>query len=514
MAVQDSIVSSYATLIAQYPAARAKIWSTMAIRAAERRNVFTKLEGEEGSRKPIWRKNDFTKGHGDKITFTTEARLGAQARRGSQMLVGAEETAKLGNFDLQIDIIRHATGLTQKHKLLTAISLEGTFAALLGEHAGWTMENDMMMSYRKMAGPYNTVYAGNKGSVSALKSADVLTPSLIETSGELGSTNQAKSVVLREGSQGMWSVPSFLVVAPHPALTELRQSAQWQSATQYADDRGKDNQLWTGDFKNWDGHAILPHYVEDDDSFGPIGSPFAAKAYLGVAIAAGTAALTIQGGYSATGAALANPGGNGTGPAYFQFFENYDYQWVEGQTPNPQSGDQYVLIYNLVDSGIAAGNAANNDVAKFGFYRYETNNGYTLTTAAYSATAGIAAGRLSATANGGGADTRGTTVGTVTFSATVNTESHPAGSLILQTNAAGVPYAYGAFLGAGSAMRGYGEGGIQQIKNSQDYDFKKTQGYMAIYGQTPFVDTNGNPKRFVLQKYALAFASITLPVVT
>lgn len=507
MAVQDSIVSSYVSLVALYPGARPKIWSTVAVTAAERQNLFSKLEGAEGSRKPVWKKNDFARGKGDKITFTTLARLGGQARTGGQTLVGAEEIAKIGDFDLQIDIKRHATGQSEKHKLLTAIQLEAEFARLLGEHSGWTMEMDMMMSLRKMAGPRNTIYAGNKNGFNALKTADTLQPSLIEAAGELGRTNQARAVVLNEGDSGMWTIPSYLVVSPHPALTELRGTQQWQTAMQYGAERGKKNPIFTGDFIPWDGHAILPHFIEDDDSYGPIGSPFAAKAYVGVSIAAGTAALTIQGGYDANGAALANPGGAGYGPIYFGFFENYDWQWVEGQTANPQSGDQYVIIYNQTDSGAG-------DAGKFGFYRYEVNSGYTLTTASYSSTAGIKGGRLSAVANTGGADTRDTTVGNVTYNGANNTEAHPSGSLVLQSNSYGVPVGFSTLLGAGSCMRGYGAGGIKRIDNTQDYGMKKGVGYQATYGQTPFYDTNGNPKRFVLLKHAIAFAGITLPTIT
>lgn len=507
MAVQDSIVSSYATLVALYPGARAKIWSTVAVTAAERQNIFSKLEGAEGSRKPVWKKNDFARGKGDKITFTTLARLGGQARQGSQTLVGAEENAKIGDFDLQIDIKRHATGQSEKHKLLTAIQLEAEFARLLGEHAGWTMESDMMMSIRRMASARNSMYAGNRNGFNALKTADTLTPSMIESAGELGRTNQARAVVLNEGDSGMWTIPSYLVVSPHPALTELRGTQQWQDAMKYAGDRGKKNPIFTGDFIPWDGHAILPHYIEDDDSYGPIGSAFAAKAYLGVPIAAGTAALTIQGGYDANGAALANPGGNGTGPIYFGFFENYDWQWVEGQIANPVTTDQFVIIYNQTDSGAG-------DAGLFGFYRYETNSGYTLTTAAYSATAGLGGGRLSVTGHTSGSDTRHTTVGNVTFVAGVHTEAHPAGSMIIQSNSYGVPFGYSALLGAGACMRGYGQGGIKRVDNTQDYGFKKGVGYQATYGQTPFYDTNGNPKRFVLLKHAIAYAGITLPTVT
>jgi N4-gp56 family major capsid protein len=510
MAVQDSIVNSYTTLATNYPNARAKIWSDMALLAAERSNVFTKLEGPDGSAKPVWRKDDFKKGKGDTITFTSVARLGAQARQGSQVLVGSEEQAKLGTFPLQIDIKRHATGQTTKHKLLTAIQLEGYYAAMLGDHCGWTMESDMMMSLRLMAGNYNTSWAGNRGSINALKSADVLTPSLIESAGELGRTNSARPVILGKGDQGDWTIPSYLVVSPHPALTELRQSAQWQQAMSYAADRGVKNPIFTGDFIPWDGHAILPHYIEDDDSYGPIGSAFAAKAYLGVAIAAGTAALTIQGGFNAAGAALANPGGAGTGPAYFQFFENYDWQWVEGQTANPQTGDQFVIVYNLIDSN----NGAAGDTGKFGFYRYATNNGYTLTTTAYSATAGRGGGRMSATGNTGGADTRHTTVGNVTFSAGINTENHAAGSLVLQSNSYGVPYGYSVLLGRGAAMRGYGEGAMQKIENTQDFGFKKDVGYMATYGQTPYFDTNNIPRRYIRMIHALQFSGISLPVIT
>jgi N4-gp56 family major capsid protein len=513
MAVLDSIVNSYATLVNLYPQARQKIWAKIALLSSERKNIFSKLEGPDGSMKPIWRKDDFRKSKGDVITFTTLDPLGAQPRTGSALLTGFEEDMNMGTFSLQIDFKRHATGQTLKHKMLTAIELEASYAKALGQHCGWAQETDAMMSFRKMAGTWNTSWAGNRGSINKLQSADTLTTSLIETAGTYGRTVGALPVKMSDGESGLWSIPHYLVVAPHISLQDLRQTTQWQQSANYAAERGKGNPLFSGDFYDWDGHAILPHETQDVSGFSPIGSSWVGKAYLGVPIAAGTAAVTIQGGFNAQGASMANPGGNGSGPAYFQFFENYDWQWVEGQTANPDATDRYCLIYNTSEFTVGDGS-----IGKFGFYRYEVNNGYVLTTAAYSGVAGIGGGRLSVTANTGGADTRHTSVGNVTFTAGVHTENHPAGSYVIQTNSYGVPYCYSMLLGQGSMLRGYGEvegeAGMKMIHQEQDYGMKKTIGYMIVYGQTPYYDSFNIPRRFVRMLTSCQHPGITLPVVS
>lgn len=506
MSVVDySIVSDYASLVANYPNARPKAWSTVAIKASQRVNVFAQMEGSEGSGLPVVRKDDFKKGLGDKIVFTTLARLGQNARLGSQTLLGNEEKAKIGTFELQIDIRRHAIGESQKHKLLTAVQLEGAIADLMGQHAGWTQENDMMMTLRLKAS--KVLYGNNKGSLEQLKSADVISPSIVQSAGQLARTNLALPIKENK-ARGGWKIPSYLFLSPHDALGSLKQSSQYLTAVEYGQERGNDNPIFSGDVSYWDGHIIYPHYTEDDDSNGPIGSPFAPKAYLGVAITLGTLALTIFGGGNDTAAAL-------TLPLFFGYFNNYDWQFVEGQTPNPDSTNRYLVIYNLTDSGAG-------DVGKWGFYRYQTNNGNTITTAAYTANdpfalagaGGPSGGRLQSTANNGASDTGHTVVGNVTWNASVNTTAHPEGSLILQTNSYGVPFAYSVLLGREAVMRGYGMNPMKRINNNQDYDFLAGQGYQITYGQTPFYDTNGVVRRYILLVHTISYPGINLPVVS
>jgi len=336
----------------------------------------------------------------------------------------------------------------------------------------------------------------------------VLTPSLVQLSGEIARTNMAYPIKDAKSKNG-WTIPKYLLVAPHDALGALKNTSQYLTAVQFAQERGDDNPIFSGDIANWDGHGILPHFTEDDDSNGPIGSAFAPKAYLGVAIAAGTTALTIYGGGNDAAAALTNP-------LYFGFFGNYDWQYVEGQTPNPSSNNRYFVIYNLTDSGAG-------DAGKWGFYRYQSNNGNTITTAAYTATdpnalagaGGPSGGRLAPLPHGGGGgDTANNIVGNVTWNPLINTNAHPEGSLILETNSYGVPFQYSVLLGKEAVMRGYGQNPMQKIDNEQDYGFLKAKGYKLTYGQTPFYDTNGVVRRYVLLVHAISYPGINLPVVS
>ena len=515
MSVLDSLANNYALLVSNSPNARPIAWASTALKSAAYSNCFKKFEGAEGSDAPVLRKDDVTKGRGDKIVFTILAPLGGSGRLGSQVLVGYEEPAKINTFQLQIDIRRHATGTDEKFDMISSIKLEGMHAALLGDHCGWVQEWDMMMILRKKA-TINIVRPNNKGNRESLRSADVISPSMIDVARETAKTYGAKPFKMSKAKAG-YPLNNFLFVSPHPALTQFEETPQYLQAVNYAAERGPGNAIFTGEYPNWKGCVIYPHDTIDHDGYGPIGSAFAPKARLGNAIASGTAALTITGGGSATAAAVT------PAPNYFQGFSDYDYQWVEGQTAAPDSTNRYVLIYNFVDSGTTnngtggTGGAPITDVGLWGFYQYNTNNGNTLTTSAYQATnteSGTAGGgRLSATANGGGGDTRHTKVGNVTFSNTVNCENHPSGATIVETNSYGVPIGFSVMLGAEAVFRGYGKKPMSPINNNQDYDFKHNNGYITMYGQTIFVDTDGNPKRYVLVEHAIQYAGMQLPTV-
>lgn len=482
MPVNNLTVSTFSDLLAKYPNARQKIWAAKAIQTTNRVNLFAKMEGSEGSGKPVVRKDDLKKTRGDKIVFTVAAPLGSRATLGAETLRGSEETLKLGTFELQIDLRRHAAGLDDKHRMLTAVELDYIIAEQLGAHQGLTQQDDLMMMFRRRAIVANQLFGGNKSGIAALKSADVVNKTIVETAGEILKSRGGEPAMIQ--TYGEQEVQRYFYVSSHTALNNLRNSlsSEYGSA---APREGK-NPLFTGEHLDWNGHIIVPHLTVDHDGYGPVGSPLLPKAFLGNAIAAGTTVIDITGGRDATGAAL-------TRPLYFGYFNNYDYLFTEDQAAAPDTTDRYVIIYNL--SGADAG--------KWGFYRYRTNNGNKLTIHS-------AASRLAAAASGVAA----TTVGGVTWNASVNTDAHPSGSLIIEANASGVPIGYSLVLGKNAAFRGYGNPPFKRISDDEDYEFKKAEGYQVCYGQSPLYDTNGEPRNYSLVTHAVTYPGVVLPTVT
>jgi hypothetical protein len=509
-----SLANDYATLVTQNANLRPVAWSMTALKSVEHYNTFSRFEGPEGSGRPVLKKNDITKGVGQTINYTVVAAFGGEPRRGSQPQMGYEERSKEGTFQVTIDFVRHATATTKKFDLVNAVKLEGLRAAMLGQHLGWNQEWDIMMRMRNSA-TVNVIRPNYKSSREQLRSADVIMPSLIDTAKEQARTNGAIPFEVSKAKAG-YPMKNFLFLAPHPALTSFEETPQYQQAIQYAAERGADNPVFSGEYPNWKGTIIYPHETVDGDWYGPIGSAFAPKAKLGNPIAAGTVAVTITGGATPAGAGLGQGGDTNQPPLYFKGFSNWDYQWMEGQTPLTFSAYRYALIFNMTAS------SAGGDAGKWGFYRFLTNGGNTLTTDVYQASdpnallgaGGPSGGRLGPNANGGGADTSHNIVGNVTWNATANTQNHPSGSLIVETNSYGVAFGFSVVMGAECVARGYGKDPFLPTKSLvDDYGFLNTAGYESCYGQSVRLDTDGNPRGYSLVEHAIAYAGINLPTV-
>jgi len=482
MPVNNLTVSTFSNLLAKYPEARQKIWAAKAIQTTNRVNLFAKMEGSEGSGKPVVRKDDLKKTRGDKIVFTVAAPLGSRATLGAETLRGNEETLKLGTFELQIDLRRHAAGLDDKHRMLTAVELDYIIAEQLGAHQGLTQQDDLIMMFRRKAIVANKLFGGNKSGIEALKSADVVNKTIVETAGEILKSRGGEPALVQ--TYGEQEVQRYFYVSSHTALNNLRNSLSSEYGNS-APREGK-NPLFTGEHLDWNGHIIVPHLTVDHDGYGPVGSPLLPKAFLGNAISAGTTVIDITGGRDSDGALL-------TRPLYFGYFSNYDYLFTEDQDAVPDTTDRYVIIYNL----------SGGDAGKWGFYRYQTNNGNKLTIHS-------AASRLAAAASGVAA----TTVGNVTWDAALNTDVHPSGSLIIESNSYGVPLGYSLVLGKNAAFRGYGNPPFKRISDDEDYEFKKAEGYQVCYGQSPLYDTNGEPRNYSLVTHAVTYPGIVLPTVS
>lgn len=345
------------------------------------------------------------------------------------------------------------------------------------------------------------VSSGAKVSAESLKSADVIT-----LNGIIGWGQQLKTMGGLPAQFGRTvdknPIKGYILLATGEALVSLKTADDYKTASREAGVRGDDNVIFRGAYNRIDGHVIRELNPLDHDGRGAIGSAQNPKAILGVAIAAGTAAVDITGGGSD------NSAGTLTAPKYFEFFSNYAYAFADGTvTTGPArplvaadwdgslTTTRYALIYNMTGA----------DAGKVGFYSFTTNNGnkLTMTGRLGSAVAGI----------------RNTTIGNVVYNvgvwpSTKLTEVHPSGSVVIETNSYGVPFGYSFVLGAQAAMRGYGRFRNHRSEQIHEGGFVKDVFITSVLGQTPKQRVDGRTPNILRVLHAIKYAGLNIPTVT
>ena len=421
--------------------------------SAETDNPFAQWQAADAvnglSGAPVTKITDLAKSAGDTVHFTKLRGLNTKAILGESTLMGNESKAKFGTYSVTLDFIRHGTAFTRKQIKLMAAGKDVTTALseTVDRLMGLTQRDFIMQRLReRVTTGRNLIFASaSKSSLAALTSSDYVSSDAIVRAGNVLTGIGGKPISMRKLKNGA-SVPNFLHFAPNEVLNALYSDTNYNNAANYAGVRGDENVLFSGGFVNWRGQSIYHWNVIDEDTSGPIGSYFNPKAELGVAVAAGTAAVALKGGganYDAADSPAIDywryfPGGSSIGKQY------------EDETRASDTGDYFIKVVTV--TGAAPG--------KWGFFRYigDDNTGTTVTTAAYSATTGRGGGRLGGTANGGGADTRDTTCGYVTWDADKNTETLPQGSLCYHANARGQILGYIGTLGSDAVLVAHGGG--------------------------------------------------------
>ncbi|MFT3992451.1 MAG: hypothetical protein QM680_13685 [Luteolibacter sp.] len=223
---------------------------------------------------------------------------------------------------------------------------------------------------------------------------------------------------------------------------------------------------------------------------GAIGSFLNPKAQLGVAIAAGTTAIDITGGGSATNAAI-------TKKMYFKYFPGFAYKFSATQTYSPVSETRYLLIVNPSNAAV--------DPGKVGMYAYTTgNNGNKITITA----------RLGSAASG----VRVTTLGDVVWNTGSwlgrHTDVHPSNALIIPCNSKGVPIGDTLMLGRMAAMRGYGKYRGHRSQDSREGGFVTQRFITSVFGQVIRKDRLGRHPAVMRLRHAITYPHLNLPVIS
>jgi hypothetical protein len=231
--------------------------------------------------------------------------------------------------------------------------------------------------------------------------------------------------------------------------------------------------------------------LKDHADYGPVGSTLLPRAFLGVAIPADDLTHDILGGGDATGAALL------PAPNYFEFFSNSPYTFTNGNTIAADvTTVRYVAIINL--TGAAAG--------KIGFYSYQVNNGNKL----------VILGRLRAAAAGISVTTLGgvvynvapwTAAGAGNFAGI--TDSHPIGSLIVETNSFGVPFCGSLMLGEAAGVCGHGSlkgrnAMGARTEENRNHGMDHGIGIETVYGSAATKRVDGKTPNYVYVESAYA----------
>jgi hypothetical protein len=488
MAEDITPVITGSALAAMAPGAVRQLWETGVHVAEQEEDFFQQMESTSKTG-IIVAKSDTSKGKGQKITFTNMSGFYDEPHIGDARFDGPEdfEEINISSYDLDVDWLRHAYSkndraeevMGMRGEILNGANVE------LGKWLGRQKSEQMFGIFQLKLNSANVFYASGK-TLDTLTSADTLTWDEIVTGGQaMKPLGGLPANVSRAGGMPIWSQT---VIPTEAALTSLKLDPDYKTVLQNAGVRGEQNTLFNGGYPDIDGHTIVPYNPIDHDGIGSVGSFLNPKAFLGVAVTAGTTTFDVKGGGNATDAAK-------TKKKYFKFFPNYAYEFLGAGVITPASGTRYFLIYNVSGS----------DAGKAGMYAYTTgNDGNKIAITA----------RLGSAASG----IRVTTLGGVTWNTGVwsgkHTDVHPIGSLIIPCNSLGVPIGDTLMLGRMAAFRGYGKYRGMRSQQELEGGFIQQNYITSVFGQKLREDRLGRHPGVIRITHAISYPGVNLPVVS
>jgi hypothetical protein len=275
-----------------------------------------------------------------------------------------------------------------------------------------------------------------------------------------------------------------LVIPTSAACLGLDNDPVFKANLKDAGDRGGENHLFFGGYPKVKGNIIREWNPIDQDSEGAIGSPLNPKAWLGVAITAGTTTFDLKGGGNATSAAK-------TKKKFFKYFPLFAYPFQKNVTLSWSSpiawqltgGNFFVVVVNPP--------SAATDPDKWGMYEISANDGNKLTVAKRlaAATSGIA----------------NTTVGSVTWDNAVNTDVHPEKALVYLANAKGTPLGITPMLGARAMRRALGKYRLKRSDDTAEGQFIREKYIASVFGHAVRKDRSGRVPGIVLMRHAISY---------
>lgn len=211
------------------------------------------FEGEEGSGKPIIRRDDFVTEPGDTVHIQVISPLTRAGKTGNTTLAGTEEQVNLGQFNLTADWVRHAVAFNRRATRRAVFNSAKVAEKLLAKWLAKKIDDDMFEQLIVTEAP-TTLNAGDVSAATALSGANVFTPDEIDRCKlSLMSFGALPFDVIMDNGQER---PMYGIVISEVSEYQLKSNSTWNQALREAEIRGQKNRLWTGALGQWNGVII------------------------------------------------------------------------------------------------------------------------------------------------------------------------------------------------------------------------------------------------------------------
>ena len=465
-----------------------KLWKQGALVGEQSEDFFQEMESKSQT-SLIWSQTDLSKGKGHSMTFTNMSGFYNEPKVGEELFEGPAdfESVDIGSYELTVDYVRNAVRHSERMEEVMGMrgEIASGFNVELGKWLGRYKTEQLLGMFKLKLNSENVTCANGK-TKNTLGSADVLVWDEIVTTGQaMKPLGGLPANIAGKGKAPIWSQA---VIATEVALGSLKLDNDYKLVLTSGDVRGRGNTLFKGGYPSIDGHVINPYNPIDHDGVGAVGSFLNPKAFLGVAHTdTADTARVLKGGGNVTDAAK-------TGKLFFKYFGGFAYKFIDTLAITADAGPHYAIIYNTTGANIG----------KWGFVKYTTgNDGNLITTTEFLGAANGASGTI-----------RKTTVGSLAWNATYNTEEWSAGALIIQANSKGVPIGDTLFLGQAAALRGYGKHRAKRSQENHNGEFIMDRFITSVFGQCIREDRKGRHPAVMRLTHAVTYPGISLPVIS
>ncbi len=431
------------------------------------------MTGKPGSGKPIVTITDTSKVHGNTINIPLVAGFGGEGVSGNGDRISQEQKLRVGSFPVTIGRYWFGYGVDSIAKEETLIGgfYDKVISQAMTEQMAKKKSDDHIMRLRAAAtvGGRNHMFPEGVTAIGDLRSSHVLSTAMLSLGNDRMTSLGGVPMNVGAEDSGGSRIEEYMFLAPHPVLRPLDTESAYLDGRLYGEQRGANNPLFKGNYNSWNGISIYRWKMKDHGNDGPVGSPLMPRAWLRTALTGADTASVVTGGGSASSVT------GDTTKHYFKFFSNAYYKYFNGDSiARVTNVTRYLMIINGDGTGYAV-------------YSYQV----------------VGTGATDAS--------QITILARVPIGVGTETNNHPAGSLIVECNAAGVPFGYGLYLGGDALVCGTGTINGQatdpmygkRTEEHRNHDMDHAVGVEAVWGNAVVERADGVKPGFIVAQTAM-----------